>query len=100
MHQAQGSTLASDPDTRTRLLAEAIPALTFAAGANKFPDKRPINNRAQFDMNSAFQQRGWPIERIQNRRKNWRWFHSDVRDIPHVYNGAVFEKLVVLGGGR
>lgn len=100
MYQSLGNWLASDPDTRTRLLAEAIPALTFCTGANAFPDKRPISDRAQFDMNSVFQQRGWPVERLNNERKKKRWFHSDVRDIPHVYNGAVFEKWVELGGGR
>jgi len=100
MHQTQGSALASDPVIRTRLLAEAIPARTFCTGANAFPDKKPIVKQAQFDMNKRFQRNGWPSERTQNSRKEKRWFHSDVRDIPHVYNGALFEKWVELGGGR
>jgi hypothetical protein len=100
MYQPLGNWLASDPDTRTRLLAEAIPALTFATGANGFPNRRPLPLDDQFDMNSAFQKRGWPAERTQNSRKHKRWFHSDVRDIPHLYNGDVFKKWVELGGGR
>jgi hypothetical protein len=100
MYQAQGDTLAADPFTRTRLLAEAIPARTFATGANRFPDKRPIPDNAQFDMNSLFQGRGWPAERVSNGRMHKRWFHSDVRDIPYLYNSEVFEKWLELGGGR
>ena len=100
MYQPLGNWLASDPDTRTRLLAEAIPARTFATGANAFPDERPIVKEVQFDMNKRFQRNGWPNERVMNSRKEKRWFHSDVRDIPHVYNGALFEKWVELGGGR
>lgn len=100
MYEPVGNLLASDLVIRTRLLAEAIPALTFAAGANAFPDDRPLVREAQFDMNKRFQRNGWPSERTQNSRKDKRWFHSDVRDIPHVYNGEVFKKWVELGGGR
>jgi hypothetical protein len=100
MYQPLGDWLASDPDTHTRLLAEAIPARTFAVGANRFPDEKPLLREVQFDMNKRFQGNGWPSERTQNPRKDKRWFHSDVRDVPHVYNGAVFRKWVELGGGR
>jgi hypothetical protein len=101
MHLSQGSALASDPDTRTRLLAEAIPALTFATGANAFPKNSALFEEVvQFDMNKAFQKRGWPVDRLQNRRRRDRWFHSDVRDVPYLYNGDVFKKWFEMGGGR
>jgi hypothetical protein len=101
MYRPIGAWLASDPTIRTRLLAEAIPARTFAVGANAFPKSSVIfPSVLQFNMNSAFQNNGWPSERTSNFRTRRRWFHSDVRDIPHVYNGTVFEKWVELGGGR
>jgi hypothetical protein len=101
MYHPLGNWLASDPDTRTRLLAEAIPALTFATGANAFPKSSAVFGEIiQFDMNKTFQKRGWPLERLHDRRRKDRWFHSDVRDIPYHYNGDVFKKWFDLGGGR
>ena len=101
MYQAEGSTLATNPVVRTKLLAEAIPARTFATGANPLVnDQNKVIGVAGFNMNAAFQQRGWPLERRLDKRRRQRWLHSDVRDIPYLYNGSVFNKWVELGGGR
>lgn len=98
MFQPLGNWLASDSVTQTRLLAEAIPARTFAVGANRFDDKRFGAGR-QFNMDSEFKD-GWPLARTAHQQQLARWLHSDVRDIPYLYNGRVFKKWVELGGGR
>lgn len=100
LYQSDGSAAASEWTTRTRLLAEDVPARTFAAGANALIKKNsspiPVAN---FDMNDAFQKRGWPTERV-NSLKQSRWLHSDWHDIPYLYNGMIFDAFVELEGGR
>jgi hypothetical protein len=96
---SSGGPVASD--MRAQLLAEAIPARTFAAGANGFPEKPfiiPQNN--QFDMNEEFQKRGWPEERLQSSRDLSRWKHSDLHDMAYPYTGMAFDKFVELEGRR
>ena len=66
-----------------RLLAEAIPALSLAAGRNEVIKFNIDNN---FDMNLSYKN-GWPPSRsVDNESKKWK--HSDLRDIayPYVYN--------------
>jgi hypothetical protein len=100
LYQPEGSADASDSATRTRLLAEDVPARTFAVGANAFPkDSEALSQDNQFDMNTEFQQRGWPGDRA-NSIKRLRWLHADLHDMPYLYNGMLFDKFVELEGGR
>jgi hypothetical protein len=96
---SSGGPVASD--MRAQLLAEAIPARTFAAGANALVRKDlSLIPLANFDMNGVFQKRGWPEERLQSSREQSRWKHSDLHDMAYPYTGMAFDKLVELEGGR
>jgi hypothetical protein len=94
---SEGGPVASEMSDQ--LLAEAIPARTFAAGANRF-DEKLFGKGRQFNMNEDFQKRGWPAERLQSAREQFRWKHSDLHDVACPYVGMVFEKFVELEGGR
>jgi len=94
-----GSAVAADPAMRTRLLAEAIPSRTFATGANGF-DENKFGKGRQFNMNSEFNKRGWPAERIEDSLKQSRWLHSDLRDVAYPYVGMAFDKFVELEGEK
>ena len=86
---------------RAQLLAEAIPARTFAAGANGFSkDSSAFAQNTQFDMNAQFQKRGWPEERLRSPRELSRWKHSDLHDMAYPYTGMAFDEFVKLEGGR
>jgi hypothetical protein len=98
---SEGGGLASEQTVRAQLLAEAIPARTFAVGANKLVNAQEAEiGAASFNMNEKFQKRGWPLERIESPRDQSRWKHSDIHDIPYLYTGMVFDKFVELEGGR
>jgi hypothetical protein len=96
---SSGGPVASD--MRAQLLAEAIPARTFAAGANGFSkDSSAFAQNTQFDMNAQFQKRGWPEERLRSPRELSRWKHSDLHDMAYPYTGMAFDEFVKLEGGR
>ena len=96
-----GSVLASDPAIRSQLLAEALPARTFAAGANRLVNNQEFEiGAASFNMHGQFQKRGWPAERLQSSREQDRWKHSDLHDIAYPYTGMVLDKFVELEGGQ
>ncbi len=78
---------------RNRLLAEMVPALSNAAGANNV---QKLNNDAgevrNFDMSSSYEN-GWPTSRSSNH-----WLHSDLKTISYPYIYQFYDKLVELGG--
>jgi hypothetical protein len=98
---AEGGSLADDDSVRAQLLAEAIPARTFAAGGNRLekPDHDPVA-KLNFDMNSDLQKRGWPAKRLNSSQDKKRWEHSDIHNVPYQYTGMAFDELVQLDGGR
>jgi hypothetical protein len=73
---------------RNRLLAEAFPALTLAAG------KATVNALGltghNFDMQNIFKN-GWP-------RQDQRWLHNDAREVSYLYVYKLFDKFVSIGG--
>lgn len=83
--------------TRAKLLAEAIPAMSYAAGRNpsrKFPT---LSGRSQ-DMNNEITndgivyRSGWPTE-----RNNRRWRHGDFREVAYLFVNPLYRKIVDLG---
>ena len=100
LYQPEGSEVAGDNATRTRLLAEEIPARSFAVGANRLVDDRNLEiGQASLNMNAEFQKRGWPLNR-QATLKNSRWLHSDLRDVPYAYTVMAYDRFVELSGTR
>jgi hypothetical protein len=98
---SDGGEVALDKAVRSQVLAEAIPARTFAAGANKLVNRQEVEiGVASFNMNDRFQVLGWPADRLQSSRDRNRWKHSDIHDVPYLYTGMVFDKFVELEGGR
>ena len=65
---------------RAKLLGSAIPATSFAAGANKLED---TTSCAYQDYESA----EWP-------RWEGNWFHSDLKDVAYYFNSRFFKKIV------
>lgn len=68
------------------LLAKAIPARTYAIGANPIPGTTSNNMMAMKDA--------WP----QERDKDSRWRHSDFIDVAFVFTYEVYERVVQIGG--
>ena len=68
---------------RARILADGIPATSFAAGAN------PLGNGSvSGNINYATRKSGeWP-------RKDGSWRHSDIKNIAFRFNWKFFKKLV------
>ena len=85
-----GDALAADPTNRSQLLAEGIPALTWAVGSHAI-DR--FGNR-NFNMPMQFaDSQNWP-------RGNYGgtgvpdWRHSDFREVAYVYQYKLFDEFV------
>lgn len=78
---------------RGRLLAEMIPAMSFAVGADDL-DKLGVGGN--FDMNTLYKN-GWPAERLSD-WSNGRWLHGDYNTVEYVYVYGVFDEIINIGG--
>lgn len=67
-------------DLRSVLLADGIPATSFAMGANT------ISAMKNIDM-AELEGAGWP-------RKDKEWHHSDIKNVAYYYEKRFFDKLV------
>jgi len=88
---AIGSTYAKN--NMNRLLANAMPARTLPAGANKVNAIDPERN---LDMQLVFKNdnKDWPADR--GKLKNWR--HSDLKNVAYPFIYLMFDNIVTLGG--
>ena len=85
MHSTNLFTIADETyrkNLRAKFLGDAIPARSFAAGAN------PIGNSILEDYDYWGQSRpnGWP-------RDLSKWLHSDIRNVAYFYVYNFFNKL-------
>ena len=71
---------------RAKFLGDAIPATSFAAGANAIDGL--IDN---YNMQSAVQDNVWPNGRIVNDER--KWFHSDIIRVAYFYLHQVFARF-------
>ena len=87
IYGTNGSAIVADPTVRAKLLAEAIPALSFATGANAVPAKfgGPDNN---VNMNVEFKTVGmtWP-------RPSMNWEHGDFRAVAYPFNYKLYDNI-------
>ncbi len=98
----QSSDEAGRPEVQAELLASAIPAMSYAAGANELDIFNPIIQASRnYDMELMFKLNGWPIpedlgrdaEKPENASD---WFHSDFWVVAPVYVQSVYLKWVEL----
>ena len=74
-----------DPVLRARMLGDAIPAESFAAGANAIGNVPQISN---YNM-PLNRERGWPRRFLSGED----WCHSDIKNVAFKYVRHVFKKI-------
>jgi len=79
--------------TRAKLLAEAIPALSYATGRNDVEAFDQPGGSRNIDINAGGLRNGWPSNRGDSD-----WKHSDMKNIPYTYVYPFYEELVETGG--
>ena len=89
--QAQASTLAGVDDSQWHFLAEAIPALSFAAGTNSV-----VGMQGNFNMQTL--QNGWPDSRVKDSQLGMNWLHSDFKKVSLNYVRELYDQLIDIGG--
>jgi hypothetical protein len=98
LYGSDGDQTASDQAglylTRAKLLGEAIPALSYAAGRNPVEVFDGPSNTRNIDINENQYRVGWLAERGDD--TNWR--HSDMKNIPYTYIYKFYEKMITIGG--
>ena len=73
---------------RAKFLADAIPATSFAAGANPI-----LRNAVSGNINYANCKSGpWPIN-------GDKWRHSDIKDVAYFFNWMFFSRIINNDGG-
>jgi hypothetical protein len=79
-----------DANLRAKMLGDAIPAESFAAGANE-TGGGVLNYNMQIDTPN-----GWPSQREKNTSNGIirQWLHSDLKDISFFYVYQLFNKIV------
>jgi hypothetical protein len=76
------------------VLARGIPALSYAAGANRIPSF----NGANFDMEAQGRVPNvWPADGHSGSRFN-RWIHSDFKNVALPYVSRMYQSLIDQGG--
>jgi len=85
-----GATEQQQFDTRAKLLAEAIPALSLAVGSNALG----VEGARNFDMNSSKfrSELEWP-----SGRSGSDWRHSDLLRPAYAHNHALYDEIVTQG---
>lgn len=82
LHSTNAVTATQIAEVRDRILADGIPALTFAAGAN---EAGVLVDNYNY-QNVSGTPNGWP-------RTTGVWRHSDLKDVAYFYVWKLFEKI-------
>lgn len=89
---------------RGTLLAEMIPALSFASGRNPVASlsaSHNINMQHLVENGQVIDQgfqNGWPVERVNDSDKRERWLHGDYRTVAFYYVYQLFDDIVKTKG--
>jgi len=91
MDPQAGSMAALEYQTRSKTLAEGIPALSFAVGRNEVAAYGSTRN---IDLMSL--KNGWPAQRLNDAKMimpdgGGRWLHNDIADVAFRYVYKVFD---------
>ena len=90
-----GNAEASISSVRATVLGKAIPALSYAVGANGF-GKTVLNISTNSDMTTQMED-GWPQSRLANNQRLNRWFHSDAKDVAYPFTHQLWQNIVNIG---
>ena len=93
LHSTNAVTATQIAEVRDRILADGIPALTFAAGANETGGATDDYNYNSFMANVE----SWPRFSRENGVKRLLWHHSDIKNIAYYFVYPLFELLVSEG---
>ena len=80
-----------------RIIADAIPALSFPVGANPVPGFNPLGRN--FDMQQLYEN-SWPLGRPPQRAGATalgEWWHSDFHQVAYTFTYQLFDKLATTG---
>jgi pimeloyl-ACP methyl ester carboxylesterase len=89
------------PENRAKWLAQAFPARTLPAGANRITRFNDIHgDERNFNINDAIFKNGWPPSRINDEFRSNRWLHSDIREVAYAFTHLAFQRFVELGALR
>jgi hypothetical protein len=86
---AEGSPVCADSEVFQKLLAEAIPARTAAAGRNRLIGF----GLSEVDLMSMRSPASWPVA-------DGRWRHGDFVHVAYVFNRLLYESMVSKGALR
>jgi len=89
--QAAASGIAANTENQWHLLAEAIPAMSFAAAANSVGEM-------QGNINMEAKQDGWPQDRLNDPDLGSSWLHSDFKNISLNYVHLMYKEMLDIGG--
>ncbi len=102
--QAQSSAEAALPETQWKLLASAIPSMSYAAAANAIGIINQGATKRNFDMNNdnEFKSKDWPSavrlgREAQKPEHRADWYHSDFWMVAPTYTHRMYLKMVELG---
>jgi len=88
------SPLLRSPHVRYDLLARAIPAMTFAAGASPLPGV-VSQGTENFDLEALGRATGhWPTEGHSGKLQAGRWLHSDFKNVALPLVQPLFTKMI------
>ena len=71
-------------ELRAKFLADAIPATSFAAGANETGGMKDNYNLHDYMAT------GWPKK---DSEENYVWQHSDIKNVAYFFTYKIFEKI-------
>lgn len=105
LHQSRAprpSPLLDSPHVRYELLATAIPALSFAAGAAEVPRSAYSSRIRNFDLEKEGREAGgrWPTEGHAAKNTPGRWLHSDFKNAALPFVHPLFAKMISEGSLR
>lgn len=104
LHQARParpSPLIDSPHVRYELLATAIPAMSFAAGAAEIPRGAGTARVLNFNLEAEGRSAGrWPVEGHAGKHAPGRWLHSDYKNVALPFVHPLFSKMIAKGSLR
>lgn len=80
---SQGSAAANEYNTRSKMLAEGLPALSFATGANSLTPFGTARNIEMMDLKTGT----WP-------RGNGQWRHSDFPEVAFYFTQKRYKPFI------
>jgi hypothetical protein len=92
------SAMAAEPKVRYDLLARGIPALSYAAAANRVQIFNELETDRNFNMEADCRLPGtWPTEGHSEEFRAGRWLHSDFKNVALPYAYKMYKTMIDKG---